>query len=258
MAKWVPFPNAGEFAYTTATLKKQWARLHAGDCEPVPQTPPEWDAWVQFHNGEFQRAFELGLKAGGSGINAANKAACIYATYLEPKEKNRLDLFLEVAERAALLQREQPQQPNAWYWEAYALGRYSQGISVTRALAEGLGTRVRKALETTIKLASRHADAHLALAAFHAEVIDKLGALVGGMTYGARKDVGLRLYRTALNLNPHSAITMIEYANGLVMLEGEKRMAEASKLYEEAATCKPADAMERLDVEMAKAELQEG
>jgi hypothetical protein len=42
------------------------------------------------------------------------------------------------------------------------------------------------------------------------------------------------------------------------MLEGEKRMAEASKLYEEAAACQPADAMERLDVEMAKAELQEG
>jgi hypothetical protein len=258
MAKWVPFPNAGEFAYTTASLQKHWTRLHAGDCEPMPQTSPQWEAWMHFHNGEFQRAVEVGLSAGGCGINAANKATCIYATYLEPNEQHRLELFLEVAERAPALQRATPQAPNAWYWEAYALGRYSQGISVTRALAEGLGTRVRKALETTIKLAPRHADAHLALAAFHAEVIDKLGALVGGMTYGARKDVGLRLYRTALSLNPHSAITMMEYANGLVMLEGDKRMAEASKLYEDAAACQPADAMERLDVEMAKAELQEG
>jgi tetratricopeptide (TPR) repeat protein len=258
MAKWVPFPHAGEFNYTTASLKKQWTRLHAGDCEPLPQSAAQWEAWVAFHNGDFHKAVEVGLKAGGGGVNAANKATAIYATYLESKEKNRLDLFLEVAERAALLQREHPSQPNAWYWEAYALGRYSQGISVTRALAEGLGTRVRKALETTIKLAPRHADAHIALAAFHAEVIDKVGALIGGMTYGARKDVGLRLYRTALNLNPHSAIAMMEYANGLVILEGDKRMAEATKLYEEAALCEPADAMERLDVEMAKAELLEG
>lgn len=257
MAKWVPFPHAQEFNHTPASLKKQWSRLHAGDCEPLPQTAAHWEAWACFHNGDFQKSVEMGLKAGGAGINAANKAACVYATYLEPKEKNRLDLFLEVVERAALLQRQQPQQPNAWYWEAYALGRYSQGISVTRALAEGLGTRVRKALETTIKLAPRHADAHIALAAFHAEVIDKLGALVGGMTYGARKDVGLRLYRTALTLNPHSAIAMVEYANGLVMLEGDRRMAEATKLYEQAAASEPADAMERLDVEMAKAELRD-
>jgi hypothetical protein len=50
---------------------------------------------------------------------------------------------------------------------------------------------------------------------------------------------------------------MVEYANGLVMLEGDKRMKEAEKLYEQAAACTPTDAMERLDVEMAKAELDE-
>jgi hypothetical protein len=50
---------------------------------------------------------------------------------------------------------------------------------------------------------------------------------------------------------------MVEYANGLVMLEGDKRMAEAEKLYQDAADCTPLDAMERLDVEMAKAELED-
>jgi hypothetical protein len=41
------------------------------------------------------------------------------------------------------------------------------------------------------------------------------------------------------------------------MLEGDKRMKEAEQLYAEAAACKPLDAMERLDVEMAKAELED-
>jgi hypothetical protein len=50
---------------------------------------------------------------------------------------------------------------------------------------------------------------------------------------------------------------MIEYANGLVMLEGDRRMKEAERLYAAAAACEPADAMERLDVEMAKEELEE-
>ena len=48
-----------------------------------------------------------------------------------------------------------------------------------------------------------------------------------------------------------------EYANGLVMLDGERRMKEATKLYEQAANSKPMDATERLDVELAKAELQD-
>ena len=87
--------------------------------------------------------------------------------------------------------------------------------------------------------------------------IDKVGSLIGGMTYGAKKDTGLKLFQQALKLNPGSAIGMIEYANGMVMLDGDKKMKEATKLYEQAAACEPLDAMERLDVEMARAELED-
>jgi hypothetical protein len=65
------------------------------------------------------------------------------------------------------------------------------------------------------------------------------------------------MFQQALKLNPGSAIAMVEYANGLVMLEGEKKMKEAEKLYADAAACEPADAMEKLDVEMAKEELED-
>lgn len=257
MAKWTAFPHAGDYAFDAASLKKSWARLHQGDCEPLPKEAAVLQAWVLFHNGEFQKAADAGIKAGGDGITVANKATSIYANYLESREKTKLDLFMVVAGRAEAQQAAEPKNANAWYWQAYALGRYSQGISVAKALAQGLGNKVKKALEQAIKLQPRHADAHIALAAFHAEVIDKVGALIGGMTYGARKDSGLALFKDALKLNPGSAIAMIEYANGMVMLEGDKRMKEATNLYEQAAASKPLDAMERLDVDMAKAELED-
>ena len=202
MATWPPFPHAGHYRYDSASLKKKWPRLHAGDAEPVPQDGAVLQAWVLFHNGQFQQATEAGLAAGGAGITVANKATAIHANYLEKKEKTRLDLFLQVAERAAAQAAREPRNANAWYWHAYALGRYSQGISVAKALAQGLGSKVKDALERTIALAPAHADAHIALGAFHAEVIDKVGALIGGMTYGARKDTGLKLFQTALVLNP--------------------------------------------------------
>ena len=257
MAKWTAFPHAGDYDFDTASLKNSWARLHQGDCEPLPKDAGVLAAWVLFHNGEFQKAFDAGIKADGDGITVANKAACIYANYLETKEKPKLDMFMQAAERAEAMQKTDSKNANAFYWQAYALGRYGQGISVAKALAQGLGIKVKQALEQAIKLQPKHADAHIALAAFHAEVIDKVGALIGGMTYGAKKDVGLSLFNKALALNPTSAIAMIEHANGMVMLEGEKRMKEATKLYEQAAVSKALDATERLDVEMAKAELED-
>jgi len=257
MAKWTAFPyDNAEYTYDAAALKKQWARLHVGDAEPWPKDDKVLAAWALFHAGEFQKAHEAGLKAGGAGITVANKAQAIYANYLEKSEKTRLAMFMEVAERAEAQAAEDPKNAGAHYWMAYALGRYSQGISVAKALAQGLGGKVKAALETTIKLSPKHADAHIALGAFHAEVIDKVGSLLG-KTQGASKDTGLKMYKEALKLNPSSAIAMVEYANGLVMLEGDKKMKEAEALYADAAACDPQDAMERLDVEMAKAELEE-
>jgi tetratricopeptide (TPR) repeat protein len=257
MAKWTAFPyDAADYSYAPAALKKQWARLHAGDAEPWPDDKAVQAAWALYHAGEFQKAAEAGLKAGGAGLTVANKAQCIYANYLEKSEKNKLTLFTEVAERAAQQSLDEPSNPNGHYLYAYALGRYSQGISVAKALTQGLGSKVKAALETAIKLQPKHADAHIALGAFHAEVIDKVGKLLG-KTQGADAGTGLKMFREALKLNPTSAIAMVEYANGLVMLEGDKKMAEAEKLYADAAASTPLDAMERLDMEMAKAELED-
>jgi hypothetical protein len=264
MAQWSTSPRAsddafttGDFAFDCASIKKHWARLHLGDCEALPDEADVLQAWVLFHNGEFQAAAHAGMAAGGHGITVANKATSIYANYLEAKESTRLALFLEVASRAEVQQALDPDNANAWYWQAYALGRYSQSISVAQALAQGVACKAKLALKQTIKLSPRHADAHIALATFHAEVIDRVGALVAGMTYGAKKDIGLSLYEAGLKLHPGSALGMMEYANGLVMLEGDKSMAQATALYEQAAASEPADATEQLDVDMARAGLRD-
>ena len=255
MPFWTDFPYAGDYAFDAASVSRNWARLHAGDAEPLPHDPQVLTAWALFHNGEFQKAVEMGLTIGGAGLTVANKSACIYATYLEKQERTRLNLYLDVVRRAEAQALENPQNVNAHYWQAYALNRYSQGISVAKALAQGLSGKVKDSLENVIKLEPHHADAHIALGAFHADVIDKVGALIGGMTYGARKDTGLALLQEALKLNFYSAIGMIEYANAMMMFDGEKMMKEATKLYQQAAQAHPMDAMERLDVEMAKVEL---
>ena len=255
--KWTKFPHADKrFVYEGAALAKSWPRLHRGDCEPLPKTADAQAAWSAFHAGDFAVAVEAGRAAGGAGLNAAIKAQAIYATYLEKKDAARLALFEEAAQWADARRADAPRDANAHYLYAYALGRYSQKSSVAKALAQGYGGKIKEALATALALAPKHADAHAAFGAYQAEVIDKVGALVGGLTYGAKKDSAIEHFETARKLFPESAIERIEYANGLLLLFGKARIADAQKFYEAAAKVVPADAMERLDVELAKSELE--
>ena len=128
---------------------------------------------------------------------------------------------------------------------------------MAKALAQGLGATIKADLEDVIRQQPKHLDAHVALGSFHAEVIDKVGNLIGAMAYGANKDIGLNLFTKAVQLNMQSAFCMLEYAHAMLMLGGEEMMKEASRMYQLAARAKPVDAPERLEVEMAKAELKD-
>lgn len=213
------------------------------------------EGWVLYHNGDFQNAAALGLGHGSAGLSLANQATAIYATYLEPREGVRLALLRQVAERAAAQAASEPGNCQALFWQAYALGRYCHSVNVARAMAQGLSGRVKGALERVITLQPRHADAHIALASFHADVINKVGPLVGRMTYGVRSDTAMELYQRGLDLHPACASALIEYAHGLVMLHGEARMDEATRVYQRAVELEPLDARQRLDVELARSGL---
>ena len=253
---WAQMPYRDVPRFDAAQVLRHWARLHGGHALP-PASVALAEGWALYHSGDFERAAHLGLRHGREGLVLANQATAIYANYLEPREAMRQALFKQVAERAARQAEEEPDNCEALYWQAYALGRYSQGISVARALAQGLGSKVKGALERVIALEPHHAAAHVALGAFHAEVIDKVGALVGRMTYGVRAEAAIELFERGLELHPHSPGALMEYARGLLMLEGEARTAEAIRLYERAAALEPADARERLDVELARAGLSD-
>jgi tetratricopeptide (TPR) repeat protein len=246
----MPYPDVPRF--DADTLMSRWARLHAGQALARPSSSALIDGWMLYHTGQFESAAAAGLMQGAEGLTLANQATAIYANYLEPRESVRLALFLQVAERAAAQIAKNPDDPQALFWEAYALGRYSQGISVARALAQGLGGRIKEALERVVALEPLHADAHIALGAFHAEVIDKVGALVARMTYGVRAETAIAMFERGVALNSHSASGWMEYARGLTMLEGDAKATEAGRLYERAAAIVPADARERLDAELAR------
>ena len=256
VAKSLRFPyDQKPYSYDGEALRKAWDRLHAGDREPFPGTPQLQQAWRAYHRGDFSDAIAQGSRLGPPGANVADKATAVAATYLEEDDRRAIRLLQEAAKRAEEATRKLADQANVWYMQAFVLGRYAQRVSIVKALAEGIGGKVHDALERCLELEPKHADAHIALGLYHAEIIDKIGALAGRLTYGADAAKSVKHFEQAIKLNPGSAIAHMEYANGLLMLHGDKQKAKALELYRKAAACKPADAMERLDVEQAKAEL---
>ena len=195
-SSWAAFPHdAKGFAYAGDALKKAWPKLHAGDAEPYPDVkrsasllasagkatprgvgadalaPLLQEAWRAFHRGDFKAAHDAGVALGPLGASVAVKALGIHATYLVEDDEERLKRFEQAARLAEAATKALPDDANSHYRYAFALGRYSQGLSIAKALKAGIAGKVRAALEATLDLAPKHAEAHTAMALYHAEII---------------------------------------------------------------------------------------
>ena len=280
-SSWAKFPyDQKTYDFSGDKLKKAWPALHSGDGEPYPddkraailikaagKSAPKslsaedlasqlQQAWAAYHHGDFQQAFELSEVLGPVGASAACKALGIHSTYLVDDEGEQLKRFEQAGKLAEAAMVALPNEANSHYRYAFAMGRYSQGISIVKAIKLGLASKVRKALDKTLELSPKHAEAQTALALYHAEIINKIGAMIGGMTYGAKASEAEKLMTSALKLAPDSPIAHLEHGNMLMLLYGDKKEDAAANAIEKASKLKPKDAMEKLDAEHAKAQLE--
>jgi tetratricopeptide (TPR) repeat protein len=253
---WAEFPyDTAPYTYDGQALIDAWPQLHRGDCEPLPDDEQLLEAWRRYHAGDFAGAVTLAGEIGIAAHAVANKASGIYADYLEEDDDAKLAIYETGSARAEEAIADYPDDANAHYFRAFLLGRYSQCISITKALSQGVGGKIRESLEAALELAPEHAEAHTALGVYHAEIIDKIGKMIGAMTYGASADEAMKHFERALELTPDAPIANLEYGNGLYLLFGDKRLDESNAAYAKAAAIEPIDAMQKLDVEFAKASI---
>jgi tetratricopeptide (TPR) repeat protein len=280
MAKkaWAAFPHPDKrFAYAADKLAKAWGQLHAGDGEPFPDEKhvtglikgnPKLgtdakaaatalqDAWRAFHKGDFQQAFDQGVALGPLGASVAVKAGGIHATYLIDDVAAKTARYEELIRLADEAVAALPKEANSHYRRAFSIGRLSQTISITKALAQGLAGKVRESLDTTLTLAPKHAEAHTAFGLYHAEIVGKVGGMLAKLTYGANATDAEKHLKQAVKLTPDSPIAWIEFGNGLLLLHGDKREDDVAEAFDKAAKLKAHDAMEALDAAWAKDQIE--
>jgi hypothetical protein len=207
------------------------------------------DAQALYTKGDFQKASELALAAGGSdGLTFAAKANSIFASTRPAGEQEGLYVKSEgFATQAIKLD---AKNDSAYFELARAIGRLSQLRGVLAALTQGLGTKVKENLDKALSLNPKNASAWVALGLWNAEIVAK-GV---GFLYGADGAKVAPAMDKAIALEPDAIIHRVEYAKALMLLD-PKNKPKAIELLEKAVTLKVNDVAEEMDLARAKKDL---
>jgi hypothetical protein len=211
---------------------------------------PIQDAQKLYAKGDFKAAFDMAADIDSAeGQAFAAKANSIYAgTQPENKQEPMYAISEKYANNAIKLN---SKYAPGYFELARALGRLSQLRGTLAALSQGLGTKVKSALESCLDLDRSSASCMVAFGLWHAEIVAK-GV---GWVYGANEGASINFFERAVAVEPKVIIHRVEYAKGMLLLNRDKYKAAAKAQLEIAIKLEPRDAADKLDLERAKRDL---
>ena len=217
--------DATSYLYEGAALKKAWPELHRGDCEPFPDgafvkqalaahprlkcslsadqaAAALQSAWRAYHRGDFGAAVAEGAALGPIGANAANKAANIYATYLETDSGRKREILLEAAARAEALQAVAPNFTMRSIFTPRRLDAMPRRSRSPRRSRKGSAARSRRASIARSSWSRSMPKRISRLAPITPRSSIRSVALLASLTYGATKEDAVKHFAIARKLLP--------------------------------------------------------
>ena len=199
----------------------------AGLAEAAIPRPAE----AAYRAGAYEQAVTL-CDAEGSAESLAFAAQAIIADAI-----TRPAGFCEPCLRRAITKADQailrgPQRVDGYLQKSIAIGFRGRAIGVSQARAEGLADEALALLKRAVAMAPANAWAQASLGAWHLEIVQHAGPVLADLMYGASRDKGLQHYRTALTLDPHSALLQMNFALALLAMEREDMVTQATRALE--------------------------
>lgn len=175
--------------------------------------------WRLHYQGEYEKAYNLGLKLGPAGLAPALYSKLIYITHLVPDLQQKEILLLEVDQ---VIKKIIPYADNyafIMFGDAYQKARRLEIMTTSAATASGL---IGSTQETLRELKTTSPDNPLygaMLAGIDAGIIERVGNFVGNLTYGADEDAAVTLFKNAITTYPHLAVLYNEFAQLIFRLD---------------------------------------
>lgn len=230
-------------AGTGFTGKPEEAELYAAKLQ---------DVWRLMFRGDFAQAKADGLKLGVGGQVPAMFAQVIYALFLAPDQASKQHLLEEVISYTDQAGELVNADPMAMFGRVYAKARLGEELPIAVVLKRGYTSEIPEELDALLKKSPNQPYALALYGGYQAGVIRKVGAFVGGMTYGVDADKMEQFFARSFKQANNLPIGHYEYANALSYVYGDDEHDKALAQLKLAASHKPINAMEALEVAHAK------
>ena len=287
---WKPFPqDQSAYDYSGDKLRSAWPQLTRGFGSNYPFPDADWvikmakqnpkaveltvaagsgfsgkpeeaaayaaqlqDVWRLMFRGDFAQAKADGLKLGVGGQVPAMFAQVIYALFLAPDQASKQKLLEEVISYTDQAGKLVNADPMAMFGRVYAKARLGEELPIAVVLKRGYTSQIPDELDALLKKTPNQPYALALYGGYQAGVIRKVGAFVGGMTYGVDADKMEQFFARSFKQAGNLPIGHYEYANALTYVYGDDEHEKALAQLKLAASHKPINAMEALEVAHAK------
>ncbi len=176
-------------------------------------------------NGDFLTAAEIAAELNTSdGYALAAESLAVYGYHIATAGEEQEEIFATATDYGMESVRLDPQNVQAHLQLAHAMGRYAQVVGVLEVLGNRYVTRVRDAVETAVELDPDSALAHLGIAVWHAEALDKAG-IIARLLFRASSARALEHIDLALEYGSELKVVQLETGYSLLLLS-ERRYGD--------------------------------
>ncbi len=183
-------------------------------------------AWEQ---GRFIEAADIAARLGSSdGYALAAESLAVHGFHIATG-KEQEEIFARATEYGIESVELDPGNINAHLQLSHAMGRYAQVVGVVEMLGNRYVWRVRDAVETAVELDPESPVAHLGIAMWHAEALDKAG-LFARLLFRASSTEALKHIDIALEHGSNEKVVQTESAYALLLLSKRRHGERARQL----------------------------
>ncbi|MEN9465546.1 MAG: hypothetical protein RL217_1727 [Pseudomonadota bacterium] len=219
--------------------------LAAGNSAPMVEAVQQ--AWRFHYEGKFKDAYELGMQLGAAGAVPAIYAKLMYSTFMISSPKDKLASFREAAAQSEALLPMTPGYNFAEFGLLYARVRILERLNTAQALATGFLGSTQESLLQFTQNNPKNSLYPTTLGGIQAGVVERVGSLIGRMTYGATATRTIDRFEQALLLEGNLPVIYNEYIVALSRIDADDYQKRIQSLAQKCATLAPFSAEEALN-----------
>lgn len=251
------YPKLHDFMLKKAAEPNAHPALQAlrdNNGEPLAQAVQQ--AWRYHYQGQFKEAYELGMQLGAAGAVPAIYAKLMYATFMISDAKEKLATFREAASESEALLPMTPDYNFAEFGLLYARVRILERLNNAQALATGFLGSTQKSLGEFTQNNPTNSLYPTTLGGIQAGVVERVGSMIGRITYGATATRTIDRFEQALKLEGNLPVIYNEYIVALNRIDADDYQKRIQELAQKCSTLTPYSAEEALNQSLCAATYQ--